>query len=313
MEQTRRKTLIGSGLLVLTALIWGIAFVAQSEGMNYVGGFTFNACRFLIGGTVLIPCIYFLRRGGREQPQALTAGEHSQQTRTGVVGGICCGLVLCLSSSLQQFGIAHTTVGKAGFITALYIILVPILGLFMKKRVGLNVWVSVAIAAAGMYLLCIKEGFSVGRGDFLVFLCSIGFSLHILVMKYFPPRADGVLISCVQFFTAGMVSGVMMLLFERPSWGAIAAAWMPVFYAGVMSCGVAYTLQVVAQKDVPPTMASLLMSLESVFSVLAGWAILGQKLSMKEMFGCGLVFAGILLAQIPAEMLRKGDRGKGIS
>lgn len=313
MEQTRRKTLIGSGLLVLTALIWGIAFVAQSEGMNYVGGFTFNACRFLIGGAVLIPCIYFLRRGGREQPQALTAGEHRQQTRTGVVGGICCGLVLCLSSSLQQFGIAHTTVGKAGFITALYIILVPILGLFMKKRVGLNVWVSVAMAAAGMYLLCIKEGFSVGRGDFLVFLCSIGFSLHILVIDYFSPRADGVLISCVQFFTAGVVSGVLMLLFERPSWGAIAAAWMPVFYAGVMSCGVAYTLQVVAQKDVPPTMASLLMSLESVFSVLAGWAILGQKLSAKEMFGCGLVFAGILLAQIPAEMLQRGGRGKRVS
>lgn len=310
MEQTRGKILIGSGLLVLTALIWGIAFVAQSEGMNYVGGFTFNASRFLIGGAVLIPCIYFLRRGNREQRQALTEEEQKQQNRTGIAGGICCGLVLCLSSSLQQFGIAHTTVGKAGFITALYIILVPILGLFMKKKVGLNIWVSVMMAAVGMYLLCINEGFSVGRGDFLVFLCSIGFSLHILVIDYFSPRADGVVISCVQFFTAGIVSGVLMLLFEKPSWEAVMAAWMPVLYAGVMSCGVAYTLQVVAQKNVPPTMASLLMSLESVFSVLAGWVILGQKLSGREMLGCALVFAGILLAQIPVEMLRGENKRK---
>lgn len=313
METTNRKTLISSGLLVLTALIWGIAFVAQSEGMNYVGGFTFNASRFLIGGVVLIPCIFFLRRVNRDQWQGLTEEEKGRRNRTGIAGGVCCGLVLCLSSSLQQFGIAHTTVGKAGFITALYIILVPVLGLFMKKRVGLNVWVSVVIAAVGMYLLCIKEGFSVGRGDFLVFLCSIGFSMHILVIDYFSPRADGVVISCVQFFTAGVVSGVLMLLFEKPSWGAVAAAWMPVLYAGVMSCGVAYTLQVVAQKDVPPTVASLLMSLESVFSVLAGWVLLGQRLSGKEMLGCGLVFAGILLAQIPTETLQAAGGKKRVS
>lgn len=309
MDRKRKKSrsLLSSGMLMLTALIWGIAFVAQSEGMNYVGGFTFNASRFLIGGVVLIPCIFLLRRGNREQWEGVTAEEKRCRRRTGIVGGVCCGTVLCLSSSLQQFGIAQTTVGKAGFITALYIILVPILGLFMRKRVGLNVWVSVVIAAVGMYLLCIKEGFSVGRGDFLVFLCSIGFSLHILVIDYFSPRADGVLISCVQFFTAGIFSAALMLMFEKPTWGAVMAAWLPVLYAGVMSCGVAYTLQVVAQKDVAPTVASLLMSLESVFSVLAGWVLLGQSLSMREMLGCTLVFVGILLAQIPMEMLRTAN------
>lgn len=299
MEQRKKRSLFSSMMLVVTALIWGTAFVAQSEGMNYIGGFTFNASRFLIGGVVLIPCIFLLRRGNREQWAQMRAEEKKSRRRTGILGGICCGAVLCLASSLQQFGIAYTTVGKAGFITALYIILVPILGLFMKKRVGLNIWASVLIAAAGMYLLCIKEGFSIGKGDFLVLLCSVGFSLHILVIDYFSPRAEGVLISCVQFFTAGFCSALLMLIFEKPSWQAIAAAWMPVLYAGIMSCGVAYTLQVVAQKDVAPTVASLLMSLESVFSVLAGWLLLGQSLSLKEMTGCLLVFTGILLAQIP--------------
>ncbi len=301
MEQQRNKKLLSSGMLVMTALIWGIAFVAQSEGMNYVGGFTFNASRFLIGGTMLIPCVFLLRELSNEPYQELSALEKANRTKASIVGGICCGMILCLSSSLQQFGIAHTSVGKAGFITALYIILVPILGLFMKKRVGLNIWISVAIAAVGMYLLCITEDFSVGRGDFLVFLCSIGFSLHIIVIDYFSPRGDGVVISCVQFFTAGLLSAILMFLFEKPSWGAVTAAWLPILYAGILSCGVAYTLQVVAQKEVSPTVASLLMSLESVFSVLAGWVLLEQKLSTKEMLGCGLVFAGILLAQMPRE------------
>lgn len=170
----------------------------------------------------------------------------------------------------------------------------------MKIRsTGLNTWLSVAIAAVGMYLLCITEGFSIGRGDFLVFLCAIGFSVHILVIDYFSPKADGVVISCIQFFTAGIISGILMFLYEKPSWEAIRAAWAPVLYAGVFSCGVAYTLQVVAQKNVDPTVASLILSLESVFSLLAGWLILGQKLSARELVGCVLVFVAIVLAQIP--------------
>lgn len=307
MEQVKKKSLRSSAMLTLTALIWGVAFVAQSEGMNYVGGFTFNGCRFLMGGIVLIPCIFLLRKVNGEQWAKRSSAEQRQQRKMGIIGGICCGVFICIASSLQQFGIAHTTVGKAGFITALYIVIVPMLGLFLKKKVGVNIWVSVAIAAAGMYLLCITEGFSIGKGDFLVFLCAIGFSVHILVIDYFSPKADGVVISCVQFFTAGIISCVLMLIFEKPSWSAISSAWAPILYAGIMSCGVGYTLQVVAQKNVEPTVASLIMSLESVFSVLAGWVLLGQILSAKELVGCALVFAAIILAQIPREMFaRKG-------
>lgn len=302
-KENKQKSLRSSAMLTLTALIWGVAFVAQSEGMNYVGGFTFNACRFIVGGVVLIPCIFFLRRVNGDQWAKLDRSEQAKRRKTGIIGGICCGVFIFLGSTFQQFGIAQTTVGKAGFITSLYIIIVPILGLFLRKKVGLNIWVSVGIAALGMYLLCITEGFAISRGDFLVFVCAIGFSLHILVIDYFSPKADGVVISCAQFFTAGIISGVLMFLFERPTWDAVTAAWAPVLYAGVMSCGVGYTLQVVAQKDVEPTIASLIMSLESVFSLLAGWVLLGQKMSPKELSGCVLVFGAIVLAQVPAETL----------
>lgn len=308
MEQKKAKSLRSSAMLMLTALIWGVAFVAQSEGMNYVGGFTFNGCRFVIGGAVLIPCIFLLRKVNKNQYKRISRREQTRRLRIGVKGGMCCGVFLCLASSLQQFGIAQTTVGKAGFITSLYIIIVPILGLFLKKRVEFKIWVSVVIAAFGMYLLCITDGFSIGRGDFLVFLCAIVFSLHILVIDYFSPKADGVVISCAQFFTAGAISWGMTFLFEKPSWAAIAAAWLPILYAGVMSCGVAYTLQVVAQKDIDPTVATLIMSLESVFSLLAGWVLLGQRLSAKELAGCALVFGAILLAQIPTELLWKSKK-----
>lgn len=306
-KDDRQKSLRSSSMLTLTALIWGVAFVAQSEGMNYVGAFTFNACRFIVGGLVLVPCIFFLKKGNGDQRMQLKPDRRTQarQRRTGIIGGICCGLFIWVGSTLQQFGIAQTTVGKAGFITSLYIIIVPILGLFLKKKVGLNIWLSVAIAAAGMYLLCITDGFSISRGDFLVFLCAVGFSLHILVIDYFSPKADGVVISCVQFFTAGIISSVFMFLFERPAWDAVMAAWAPVLYAGVMSCGVGYTLQVVAQKHVEPTIASLIMSLESVFSLLAGWVLLGQKMSLKELSGCVLVFGAIVLAQVPVEIVAR--------
>lgn len=306
-KDDRQKSLRSSSMLTLTALIWGVAFVAQSEGMNYVGAFTFNACRFIVGGLVLVPCIFLLKKGNGDQRMQFKPDRRTQarQRRTGIIGGFCCGLFIWVGSTLQQFGIAQTTVGKAGFITSLYIIIVPILGLFLKKKVGLNIWLSVAIAAAGMYLLCITDGFSISRGDFLVFLCAVGFSLHILVIDYFSPKADGVVISCVQFFTAGIISSVFMFLFERPAWDAVMAAWAPVLYAGVMSCGVGYTLQVVAQKHVEPTIASLIMSLESVFSLLAGWVLLGQKMSLKELSGCVLVFGAIVLAQVPVGLVAR--------
>ena len=278
-------------MLLTTALIWGVAFAAQSVGMDYIGPFTFNCVRSLLGGLVLLPCIFLLDR--------LDGGKAAAQKKWPVLGGVCCGVVLAVASSLQQIGIAHTSVGKAGFITALYIVIVPLLGLLGGKRVGGRIWAAVALAVAGMYLLCITESFTIGLGDLLVLLCAFCFSIHILVIDHFSPNVDGVRMSCIQFFTAGILCGVPMLLFESPNLTDICAAWAPIAYAGIMSCGVAYTLQVVAQKHTDPTVASLLLSLESVISVLAGWVLLGQALSPRELTGCALSFCAIILAQLP--------------
>lgn len=288
-------------LLVLAALIWGVAFVAQSVGMEYVGPFTFNAVRFIIGGLVLIPCILLLDRRDRRENRKKTSADRKtpEDKKTLVIGGLCCGIFLTVASTLQQFGIMYTTVGKAGFITALYMIIVPVAGIFLGKKIALPVWASVGLGVAGMYLLCITESFSINLGDFLVLLCAVGFTGHILVIDYFSPRVDGVKMSCIQFFICGIICAVPMFLKEHPSLTVILNAWQPVLYTGVLSCGVAYTLQIVAQKGTNPVTASLLLSLESVFSVLAGWLILGQHMSVREILGCVLVFAGIVLVQIP--------------
>ena len=291
------KKAVNSLLLILTALIWGVAFVAQSVGMDYVGPFTFNAVRSLIGGIVLIPCIFLLDRVGKKEGG--TEEKPKEDRKMLVTGGICCGVCLALASSLQQIGIGYTTVGKAGFITALYMIIVPVIGLFMGKKAPVMVWVSVALGVIGMYLLCITGDFSVGRGDLLVMMGSVCFAVHILVIDYFSPHVSGVKMSCIQFFTCGILCGIPMMLTENPSLPAIISAWAPILYAGVLSCGVAYTLQIVAQKEVSPTAASLMLSLESVFSVLAGWVLLGQQLSARELLGCLLMFAGIILVQLP--------------
>jgi len=293
----KQKSWHSNIMLVLTALIWGIAFVAQSEGMNHVGAFTFNACRFLIGGLMLLPLIFFFRSSNTGRNAA------GKELRTGITGGLCCGFFLFIASTLQQMGIAYTTAGKAGFITSLYIIIVPVLGLLAHKRVGWNIWISVLAAASGMYLLCVTDSFAIGKGDTLIFLCALGFSLHILIIDYFSPKASGIVISCVQFFTAGLLSTAFMFITEQPKWGGIYAAGIPILYAGILSCGVAYTLQVIAQKQVAPVIASLLMSLESVFSLLAGMLLLGEQLTPREAAGCILVFGAIILAQIPIKQL----------
>lgn len=297
----KKMTVKNVCMLVLTAFIWGVAFVAQSVGMNYIKPFTFSCVRSLLGGIVLIPCIWLLDRlnakagGSEEKNKPMTKSEKKLL----LTGGVCCGLALCVASNLQQIGIQYTTVGKAGFITALYIVLVPIFGIFLKKKVGLKIWISVAIAVAGLYLLCITEKLTISKGDFLVLLCAVVFTIHIMVIDYFSPKVDGVRMSCIQFLVTGILSSVPMFLFEKPDISAIFAAAVPLLYAGVMSCGVAYTLQIVAQKDADPTVASLILSLESVFSVLAGWVVLKQVLSMKEIAGCILMFGAIILAQLP--------------
>lgn len=297
-----RKTQIrNSLLLLLTAVIWGVAFVAQSVGMDYVGAFTFNCVRSIIGGLVLIPCIIFLKNlKSKESGEKMPLKESLHVMRVEVIGGICCGTALFAASNFQQFGISYTTVGKAGFITALYVVIVPILGLFFRKKVSFVVWISVVLSVIGLYLLCMTENsFALSFGDLLVLICAVLFSIHILVIDYFSPKGDGVVMSCIQFLVCGLLSGVMMLLFETPDLSSILAAKVPILYAGVMSCGVAYTLQIVGQKDMNPTVASLILCLESVVSALAGWLILHEALSARELAGCFLMFFAIVLAQLP--------------
>ena len=305
---TNRFKQMGSALLlVLTAMIWGIAFVAQSVGGDSVGPFTFLASRSFIAGIALLPVIALRNR------RVDSASETPSSPRTLWLGGILCGTALMIASAFQQIGIGdpNTTVGKAGFITALYIVIVPLAGLFLKKKIPVTVWIGVALATFGMYLLCIKDGFTISYGDFMVLICALCFSVQILLVDHFSPKADGVKLACIQFFTCGILSAVMMLITEAPTWEAILEAWLPILYAGLFSSAIGYTLQIVAQKNVPPTLASLLMSLESVFSVLAGWVILGQAMSGRELLGCVLVFAAVLLAQIPLSAFEKMFRKPG--
>ena len=293
-------------LLVLTALIWGSAFVAQSVGMDYMGPFTFNSLRCLLGGLVLLPVIWIM---GRKDPKGPAYRPDSRSIEEGqkkrgdkkilLTGGLCCGIALAAASSLQQIGLVYTSAGKAGFITALYILIVPVLGLFLGKKVGLKTWIGVGLAIIGMYFLCIKEGFFISYGDFLVMICAFIFSLHILIIDYFSPKVDGVKLSCIQFWVAGILCAVPMIISEKPTFEAVAAAWLPLLYAGILSCGVAYTLQIIAQKNTDPTVASLILSMESVFASLAGWILINETLSPKEIFGCVLVFTAIILAQLP--------------
>lgn len=283
-------------LLLLTAMIWGTAFVAQSVGMDHIGPFTFNAARSLVAGVALLPVLaIFGRTKSPEQRQ-----QERSSRKTLLLGGISCGLALGVASSLQQLGLQFTTVGKAGFITALYIVIVPILGLFFHKKVGGKLWISVAIAIVGLYLLCMSGSLRLEKGDFLVLLCAVCFSVHIMVIDHFSPKVDGVQMSCIQFFAAGLFSAVCMLAVEGvPDLHAVGISWKPILYAGVLSSGVGYTLQIIGQKGVNPTVASLVLSLESVISVLAGWIILGQSMSGREVLGCVLMFGAILLAQLP--------------
>ena len=288
------KQFRGALLLTLTALIWGTAFVAQSLGMDHLGPFTFNGVRNFVAALALLPVILFLRR--RKSPVA-QPGAAGNYRKTLWLGGVLCGVALAVASSLQQIGIQFTTAGKAGFLTALYIVVVPLLGLFFKKRVGLNIWISVVIAAVGTYLLSIKENFTIGTGDLFVILCAVAFSVHILLIDRFSPLVSGVELSCVQFLTCGVLCTVAAFIMEQPNWNDILLSLGPILYTGLMSSGVGYTLQIIGQKDTPPAVASLIMSLESVFAALSGWLILGESMSPKEAFGCVLVFAAVFLAQ----------------
>ena len=276
-------------LLFLAALIWGTAFVAQSVGMDYVGPFTFNACRYVIGSAVLFPLILLGKRR--------TGGKLI--SRDDLRAGMACGFFLAVASNLQQAGIMTTDVGKAGFLTAMYIVIVPVLHFFLTRRSSLRLWISAAIAAAGLYFLSISGSWSLETGDILLILCAFMFSLHILCIDHFSGTSDGVTVSCLQFLTAAVLSWAGALLTETVLWDTIRQAGPAILYAGVFSCGVAYTLQIIGQKGADPGPASLILSLESVVSVAAGFFLLGQALTVRELLGCALMFLAIMLVQLP--------------
>ncbi len=293
-----KRKIIANILLILTAFIWGSAFVAQSVGMDKIPPFAFNAVRFILGGLSLLPVILIcnLKFGNLEAVQS--DSEYQKNKSYLWKGGILCGIFLFAASYLQNAGLQYTTAGKAGFITALYIIFVPLIGLFFKKKVKPAVWVSIIIAMVGLYFLCINETFSVNKGDFYVFLCSLPFAGHILLIDKFSPYVSGIKMSCIQFFTAGILSLIFMLIFEKPEFSAITECWLPLLYIGIMSCGVAYTLQIIAQKNTSPAAASLLLSTESVFAVISGMLILQEKLNLTEITGCILMFAAVIITEI---------------
>lgn len=289
------KQVKANTMLILAAMIWGSAFVAQTVGMEYVGPFTLQACRCLLGALVLLPVIALMNRSkGRAAVPA-----SPQYKKDLWIAGVLCGVILFVASSLQQFGLLYTTAGKSGFITALYVVLVPVFSLILGKKAPLTVWIGVTMAAVALYLLCVNERFTIGRGELLTLACALGFSFHILVIGHFSGRVDGVKLSCIQFFVSGLLGLVCMFLFEKPNWTSILKCWLPICYAGILSCGVAYTFQILAQKNTKPTIASLLLSLESVFAVLSGAVLLHERLAFKEYLGCALMFGAIVLAQLP--------------
>lgn len=286
----RKKEWLGALLLLLTSFIWGLAFVAQSVGMDYVGPYTFNFSRFFVGAIVLIPFV------------AINVSKKKTVKKSNLkitlFGGIGCGIILCAASCLQQIGVLYTdAVGKAGFLTALYIIIVPILGFFFGKKSKALIWVSVLLATFGLYLICVKDGFVFDKADIILIACAFVFSLHIIFIDFVSPKTDGVVISCIQFAVAGVISLGIAVFTEKINIRDILSAYIPILYAGAMSCGVAYTLQIIGQKFIEPTKASLLMCLESVFATLGGFVILKERMSVKEFIGCGVVFAAIILAQ----------------
>ena len=290
-----RKTR-GSLLLFLAALIWGAAFVVQKIGALHLGAFTLNSVRFFISAAALLPLVVF---GGVMKKGDLPNNDVGKAARKAALsGGVSCGLILALAAAAQQAGIESTSAGKAGFITALYIVFVPAARIFSGRKVALPVIISVPAAVAGLYLLCVNEGFFINAGDALVLLCAFLFTFQILLIDRFAPRADIILMSCVQFFTAAAVSAALMLIFEKPRMSEILNCWAPLLYLGVVSGAAGYTLQIFGQKETDPAVAFLIFSLESVFAALAGGVFLGEGLTGRELAGCALVFGATMASQI---------------
>ncbi len=299
------KKLLGSIQLMVAAMLWGSTFVAQDIAGNYVGPFTYQATRCVVGSVFLLVLILII--DGYKHLKGSYVKPSKEYNKNLILGGLVCGVVLCLSMNLQQCGIYYgTEPGKAGFITAMYILLVPVYGLFAKKRAGLRIWCCIAVAVVGLFLLCVdlqtiktSGVLKLSMGDILVILCAFSFALHIVAVDHFVQKIDGVKLSFLQFVVAGSMSFVLMLAFEEPTVSSIVAGAGPILYAGICSSGIAYTLQIIGQKNTPPVIASLVMSLESVFAVITQIIVLQIKPSLQEAIGCVVMFAAIIIAQLP--------------
>ncbi len=283
----------GNLLLLLAAFIWGFGFISQTVAMDHVGPWTFNCVKYLIAGITLVFVIPVLDRF-RDTEEI-----KKQDSKVLIKGGIACGAVLAVASAFQQFGVMHTTVGKAGFITALYVIIVPLLAVVIGKKVRPLIWLCVIMSAAGLYFLSMQGSFRLSYGDLMVFMCAVSFAVHILVIDHFSPYTDGARLSCIQFFTAGLISLVPALVFEHPALSDIISAVLPFLYSGVISSGAGYTLQIIGQKNADPSIASMILSLESVFAAADGFVFLHQAVSLRELFGMILMFAAIIISQLP--------------
>lgn len=294
------KKLKSNIMLLLTAFIWGSSFIAQSKGADLLGPFTFNAVRYFFAVISLMPVILYMKRKENAKSKGELCTKESDDKKALILGGTVLGIVLFISTSLQQYAMAFTTAAKAGFITTLYVVLVPIVGIFFKKRVRPLIWFCAVLAVVGLYLLSIKPGtFTITKGDFLVLLCALGFTGHILLIDYFSPKTDGAMLSWVQFVVVTIISAIGMIIFEEFILSDIISALGAILYAGVMSSSVGYTFQIIAQKDADPTVTSLILSLESVFAALCGALMLGELLNMREIVGCIVMFVAIVLSQLP--------------
>lgn len=287
-------------LLLLTSLIWGISFVSQSVGMESVDAFTFMGIRTLMGATVLLPFIIVRDNITKKNMTKEELAERKANDKKTIKYGIIIGIFLCIATNLQQFAFYYSTAGKIAFITAMYMFFVPLVGLFFKKKVPLSTWLCIAAGVWGLFLLCVNpsEFGKFNKGDILALICALFFCFQILLIERFAPSCDGVKLSCVQFYTSGIITAILMFIFEKPEWKAIKSAAIPLLYSGIMSCGIAYTLQVVGQKYCEATIASLAMCMESVFAVLASAMLLHEKLSGREITGCAIMFAAIVTTQL---------------
>ncbi len=298
MNLSSKKAFGGNIALLLAAFIWGTSFVAQSFGMESVEAFTFNGIRMFLGCAALLPLIVFMQIRKRKN-DTRTEAEKKKQAAVQLKSGVICGVILYCASSFQQFAFNYSTPGKIGFITALYMLLVPVFGLALKQRPRLFVWFAVLMGCVGAYLLCVDAEMTIGKGELLTLACAVFYAIHILYIDSVVDKVDGVLLSFTQFFVVGVISAVCMLIFETPQAENIQAAMVPMLYSGIMSSGIAYTLQIIGQKHTQPAVASLLMCLESVFAVLSGWVILHEALTGREILGCVIMFVAIILTNLP--------------